>query len=211
MVPLARRDTLLLHDARYKRGSREEHVERVLTLTLGHLPEKPLLDELVDAVDDVLRAEHEDSAERHLRIRNFAQLHRRLRHEERIDAECESTEDVVPPHRPPDAPLLVEVVALRLLDALMRLVILLHHLGEAAPADADPLIELLREGENARRGLLLLGSAERRREDVGIDGDGIGGRGHLFLDHVQAFLNLIHVDFSVWVGNVLGSGRFAQI
>ena len=144
-APLARRDTLLLHDARHERGSWEEHVERVLTFTLGHLPEEPLLDELVDAGDDVVGTEHEDSAERKLFVRDFTHLRRRLCDEERVDAERENTEDVVLPHFTLDAPLLVEVVALCFFDPLIRLVILFHHFKETVPADADPLIELLRE------------------------------------------------------------------
>lgn len=143
------------------------------------MPQEPLLDELVDAGDDVVGTAQEDSAERDLRVRNLTHLRRRLRHEERVDAERESAEDVVPPHRTLDAPLLVEVVAPYLLDAPMRLVLLLHHLGETAPADANPLVELLREGEDARRGLLSLRPVERRGKRVVVDGDGLGGAWHL--------------------------------
>jgi len=185
--------TLHFHDTGDERGSREEYINCVLALSFGHFLEHVLPKEFLNTRHDVLGAAEVDAAKwAHVWLFFLLSGAFGLTHEQRPDSEGEDRKPEVAVQFP--KPRFHElVVAVQLcLRSLVLFVVLPHHLDDLGPADANPLIELMRKRNDARGGLFLLRPAKRGGKEVVTDADFPRRTRHGFLHGKKTFLDLVH-------------------
>ncbi len=147
----------------------------------------------------MLRTTREDTGERDLSLGHFLQIGRRRRLEATIEAEGEEALEVVAHELPFDPTLLVEVVVLGVLDALVEFILIQHHRAERPIAHADPLIQFLREGEDAGGRFFAFGAIEGARERPAHETDFGGQTGHGVLDCKQTWLDFVQHRIGIMV------------